>query len=245
MYSRSGNGVCNTVFSSSGVDQGRACAGALARIACPCCVRVCMRVARPGTSLACVLCAAVCSGACLSSGACLCAVCRCVRCVQLSIQVRVHLLCCVQVRACVLCVGACAAVWCVLSVGACAAVCACVYVQVHMQLCVHVRACAAVQTLVRASARSALTYACACVQCVSCMRARSIMERTTTRIREGSHHAHCSHPSTHAVFPPTQENAGLHPCRLVYEGNPPHPRLSRVSHSSRDPRHICCIRFSH
>ena len=135
MYSRSGNGVCNTVFSSSGVDQGRACAGALARIACPCCVRVCMRVARPGTSLACVLCAAVCSGACLSSGACLCAVCRCVRCVQLSIQVRVHLLCCVQVRACVLCVGACAAVWCVLSVGACAAVCACVHVQVRSCVC--------------------------------------------------------------------------------------------------------------
>ena len=136
MYSRSGNGVCNTVFSSSWVDQGRACAGALARVACPCCVSMRVCIARPGTSCCVLVC---CVQLCAQV---LCAVFRCVLvccvCSCCAVCLEVRALCAaVHVGACapaVLCAGTCAAgaclcaavCRCVLCEGACAAVCACV-----------------------------------------------------------------------------------------------------------------------
>jgi hypothetical protein len=136
------------------------------------------------------------------------------------------------------CAGVCAAVQLLCCAGACAAVCAgvcrcvlvcrcvcccvckCVHVQVRMQLCAQVRACAAVQTLecVRFSAGSALTDACACVQCVvtlACARSQSYHGAKRTTTRRLTIHAHCFHPftlSTHAG----DRGRSWHPCRLAY-----------------------------
>jgi len=158
----------------------------------------------------------------------LCAVCSCC-----AVCLEVRALCAaVHLGACapaVLCAGACAAgaclcaavCRCVLCVGACC-VC-CVRVQV---LCAGAYA-AAVQTLVRASARSALTDACACVQCVCIVHARAfnpIMARSAPqRAFARVHTTHAGSLFTHTApihrcisIHAGERGRSLHPCRLAY-----------------------------
>ena len=172
--------------------------------------------------------------------------CACVcSCYAVCLEVR-GLCAAVHVGACapaVLCAGTClraAVCRCVLCAGACAGVCRCVHVHVRMQLlcCVQVRLlCRHWSVCVLRLDLLSQTRVRVCSVFVSCMRARSIMERTTTRFREGAHHTGSLSTHTAPIHPLTlyfhsrrRTRVCTHVGWCTWRGEPPSsPPVSRFS----------------